>query len=267
MAILNGRLTRARGRVAEIEAAIAAMSVKATAGRARWSTSRICAARKKKPGDGMWRGESVLEIASLERMAALGQVDEVDASKIAVGQRVGLRLEAHPDKEYAGTVERVASLVQTESPESRVEDRQPGNQAGRAPIALLMRPAMRFRGRIEIARVPDVLAVPLAAIESTPAGPVVYKLSGGAPKARGSSSGAAVANPSRSPRVSTPATASLVRHRARGQAVRRIRRLPAGGLVSFAAAAGPGCGGGADGAVAGLLARPMPRRRGAGASR
>src|SRR5687767_15646110 len=111
-------------------------------------------------------------------MAARGQVDEVDASKVAVGQRVGLRLEAHPDKEYSGTVERVAPLVQTESPESRVK--VVGLEIRlHETDAVLMRPEMRFRGRIETARVRGVLQVPLAAIESTASGPVVTKLGAG----------------------------------------------------------------------------------------
>jgi HlyD family secretion protein len=173
------RLKRAEGRVAEIRASIVAMSVKA----AREGTvvyKQDWRGDKKKVGDGMWRGESVLEIASLERMAALGQVDEVDASKVAVGQRVGLRLEAHPDKEYPGTVVRVATLVQTESPESRVKVVSLDIKLGETD-AMLMRPGMRFRGRIEIARVPGVLQVPLAAVETTAAGPTVNKLAGRTP--------------------------------------------------------------------------------------
>jgi hypothetical protein len=176
MAILSGRLGRAKGRVAEIKAAIAAMSVKAT----REGTvvyKQDFRGEKKKPGDGMWRGESVLEIASLDKMAAVGQVDEVDASKVAVGQRVGLRLEAHPDKEYTGVVDRVASLVQTESPESRVKIVVLEIKLD-ATDPLLMRPAMRFRGRIEIARVPNVIQVPLTAIATTPAGPTIAKWNG-----------------------------------------------------------------------------------------
>ncbi|HEY0712001.1 MAG TPA: HlyD family efflux transporter periplasmic adaptor subunit [Polyangia bacterium] len=173
IAILTGRLRRAEGRVAEIRASIAAMAVKATrAGTVVYKQSWN--GEKKKAGDGMWRGESVLEIASLEKMGAVGQVDEVDASKVVVGQRVGLRLEAHPDKEYDGKVARVATLLQTESPESRVKVVTLDITLS-ATDALLMRPGMRFRGRIEIARLPGVVQVPLAAVESTAAGPVVTK--------------------------------------------------------------------------------------------
>jgi hypothetical protein len=179
LSVLESRLGRARERVEEIKSSIKAMSVKAVrAGTVVYKQD--FRGEKKKVGDGMWRGESVLEIASLEKMAAQGQVDEVDASKIAVGQRVGLRLEAHPDKEYAGTVERVATLVQTESPESRVKVVSLDIKLHETD-PVLMRPAMRFRGRIEIARVPGVLQVPLAAIESTASGPVVNRMAGGEP--------------------------------------------------------------------------------------
>jgi hypothetical protein len=129
---------------------------------------------KKTAGDSVWRGETPVEIASIQHMAAQGQVHEVDGSQVAVGQRVGLRLEASPDKEYRGVVEQVASLVQTESPESQI-------RVVRLDIklldtdTLLMRPGSRFRGRIEIARVKGVLQVPLSAIESAPGGPVVHK--------------------------------------------------------------------------------------------
>jgi multidrug efflux pump subunit AcrA (membrane-fusion protein) len=123
----------------------------------------------------------VLEIASLDRMAAEGQVDEVDASKVRVGQRVGLRLEAHPDVEYAGVVEKIATLVRTESPESRVKVAQLEIRLEKTD-PLIMRPGMRFRGRIEVSRVPGVLQVPLQAVKTTARGPLVMRLGGGDPR-------------------------------------------------------------------------------------
>lgn len=177
LGVLQSRLDRAEGRAAEIRAAIKAMAVKARrAGTIVYKQD--WRGEKKKVGDGMWRGESVLEIASLDRMAAQGQVDEVDASKVVVGQRVGLRLEAHPDKEYAGLVERVGTLVQTESPESRVRVVQLEIKLAETD-PLLMRPGMRFRGRIETGRTPGVLQIPLAAVQASAAGPRVMRMVGG----------------------------------------------------------------------------------------
>src|SRR4029077_5772679 len=59
---------------------------------------------KKKVGDSVWRMERVIEIPDLSRMNARGDVDEVDAGKVAVGQRVTIRLDAHPDEEFHGTI-------------------------------------------------------------------------------------------------------------------------------------------------------------------
>jgi hypothetical protein len=176
-AVLESRLRRALGRVNEVRAAIAQMSVRARrAGTVVYRQDGR--GEKKKVGDGTWRADLVMEIASLDRMAALGQVDEVDASRVSVGQRVGLRLEAHPEREYGGVVERVANLVQTESPESRVKVVQLDLRL-ETTDPLLMRPGMRFRGRIEIARTPGVLQIPLEAVRSAPTGPTVLRLAGG----------------------------------------------------------------------------------------
>jgi hypothetical protein len=181
LAILTGRLNRARERVKEYKEYIEAMKVKARrAGTVVYEQD--WRGEKKKPGDGSWRGETILEIAALDKMAAEGQVDEVDASKVSVGQRVGLRLEAHPDREYAGVVQEVGSLVRTESPESRVKIAELQLKLLETD-PMLMRPGMRFRGRIEIARLPGVLQVPLAALVSTPGGAVVDRLAGRATRA------------------------------------------------------------------------------------
>jgi HlyD family secretion protein len=176
--VLQSRLARARGRVAEVRSDIARMSVRA----GREGTvvyKQDFRGEKKKVGDGTWRAEPVMEVASLDRMAATGQVDEVDASRVSVGQRVGLRLEAHPEREYGGVVERVASLVQTESFESRVKVIVLDLRL-EATDPLLMRPGMRFRGRIEVSRIPGVLQIPLDAVRAAPTGPTVLRVAGGA---------------------------------------------------------------------------------------
>lgn len=177
LSILETRLAVARGHVDELRADLAAMSVKARrAGTVIYEQN--WRGEKKKVGDDAWRGETILEISALDKMAALGQVDEVDASHLTVGQRVGLRLEAHSEREYPGEVTRIADVVRRESPESRIKvvgldikllETDP----------MLMRPGMRFRGHIEIARVPSVLQIPLAAVVVTDRGAHVEKIDRG----------------------------------------------------------------------------------------
>lgn len=130
---------------------------------------------KKKVGDTCWRMERVIEIPDLARMMAKGEVDEADAGKISVGQRVIFNLDAHPDEEFAGTITEAGRTVQQQ-------------QGTRDPIKVLkvnialdrtdpakMRPGMRFHGTVELARAKNALLIPRSAVFVTASGPVAYR--------------------------------------------------------------------------------------------
>ncbi|MEK6373935.1 MAG: efflux RND transporter periplasmic adaptor subunit [Acidobacteriota bacterium] len=132
---------------------------------------------KKKVGDSVWRMERVVEIPDLARMMAKGEVDESDAGKVAVGQRVSVTLDAHPDEELHGTIKETARTVQ----------RQPGSSNTnklkilRVDIVLdktdpaKMRPGMRFHGTVELSRAKNAVLVPRNAVYLSPRGPVAYR--------------------------------------------------------------------------------------------
>ena len=130
---------------------------------------------KKKTGDTTWRMERVLEIPDLTRMQAKGEVDEVDAGRVAVGQRVSFRLDAHPDDIFYGTITAAGTTVQQK-------------QNTRDPLKVLrvdikldktdpakMRPGMRFKGTVELQRIKAALTVPRRAVFISERGPVVYR--------------------------------------------------------------------------------------------
>ena len=160
------RLTSARdlaaSKVKEIQEAIQSMTVRAPrAGtvilKADWR------GEKPKIGDQMWRGRSVLEIPDLEHLRATVSIDEADIGRVAPGQSVSFRLDAYPDIEYHATVARIRTAVQ---PKSRNDPRK----IVKAQLELeqtdgeRMRPGMRLRGRIEIERFEDRIAVPQDAV-------------------------------------------------------------------------------------------------------
>jgi HlyD family secretion protein len=130
---------------------------------------------KKKVGDTCWKRERAIEIPNLNKMMAKGEVDEVDAGRVAVGQRVSFRLDAHPDEIFRGTITSAAQTVQQK-------------QGSNDPLKVMhvdialdrtdpaeMRPGMRFKGTVELSRTRDVLLIPRSAVVATDDGPIVHR--------------------------------------------------------------------------------------------
>jgi multidrug resistance efflux pump len=130
---------------------------------------------KRKVGDSVWKAERVIEIPSLAKMKATGEVDEADAGRVAVGQRVTFRLDAHPDDEFAGTITSAGRTVQQK-------------QGTRDPVKVLrveisldrtdpakMRPGMRFLGTVELSRAKHALLIPREAVFISDNGPIAYR--------------------------------------------------------------------------------------------
>ena len=131
---------------------------------------------KKRVGDTAWRRDRILEIADLTLMMARGVVDEADAGRLVVGQRVELRLDAYPDVTFGGAIRKLATTVQRKTRNSPL-------RVVRVDIDLdetdedRMRPEMRFRGTIEVERHTNVLLAPMGAIRQAASTATVYRRS------------------------------------------------------------------------------------------
>jgi HlyD family secretion protein len=170
--LLEGQRSRAQGRVEALQAVVAAMTVVAPQdGVVIYKTSWND--QKKKIGDSVSFMETVLSLPDLSEMKAVGDVDEADAGRVAVGQKVAFRLEAKPDLDLSGRILKIARSVRRKS------WRLPFN-VYKVEIALdrtepaFMRPAMRLRGEIETGRVSGVTVVPREAVFLRDSGPIVW---------------------------------------------------------------------------------------------
>ncbi|HUP66562.1 MAG TPA: efflux RND transporter periplasmic adaptor subunit [Thermoanaerobaculia bacterium] len=159
--------------VADMQDQIGKMSVKAPrAGTVVYVTN--WRSEKKKVGDNVWRMEKVIEIPDLRSMMANGEVDESDAGKVQMGQRLTLKLDAHPDEEFGGSITAINKTVQRQSPQTPLK-------VLKIEIALdktdteRMRPGMRFRARLETGRAKNVLLIPHDAVHTTADGPVAMR--------------------------------------------------------------------------------------------
>jgi HlyD family secretion protein len=173
---LSQKRDRAAGRVREMEAAIHQMTVAAP----RTGTVVYVAegnGEKKKVGDSCWRGQSVLELPDLRAMRAEGEIDEADAGRAAVGQRVTLRLDAHPDDAFTGRVRAIGGAVRSKSDVNPLKVVKLVIDLDRTDPQL-MRPGMRFTGTVEIERASRSLVAPAEAVFNRPEGPMVYRRRG-----------------------------------------------------------------------------------------
>lgn len=168
---LGSQRDRAAGRVASLRESIERMTVRAPQDgivvyKTGWRDE------KKKVGDTVWWGEKLIALPDLTRLRGEGDVDEADGGAIAPGQRVTLRLEALPDRDFEATVARIGRAVRRKSP--RVPSKVFRVELAMAKPDPALRPAMRFRGEIEIARHPAVLQIPREAVFFRATGPVVH---------------------------------------------------------------------------------------------
>lgn len=164
---------RAAGRVVAIQDAISRMTVAAPrAGTvvqiADWRDER------RKVGDTLWRTDPVMEIPDLSRMMAVGQVDEADSGRLALGQRITLKLDAHPDVEFSGTLSRIAQAVERKTPIS-LEKVVSVEVALDTTDRMRMRPGMRFVGKVEVGRVRSTVLAPAVAVVATTHGPTALR--------------------------------------------------------------------------------------------
>jgi HlyD family secretion protein len=172
--LLESKLREASTMVADTQRSIGAMTVVAPRdGTIVYVTD--WRGEKSKVGDNVWKAKRIIEIPDLTRMKAEGEVDEVDAGRVAVGQRVTLRLDSHPDEELRGTIVSAGRTVQAK------KGTQDPLKVLRVDIKLdrtdpaKMRPGMRFAGTIELGRAKSAVLIPREAIFLGPKGPFVHR--------------------------------------------------------------------------------------------
>lgn len=114
----------------------------------------------------------VATLPDLRRMITKTYVNEVDISKVAVGQRVEIGVDAFPDKKYTGQVFEVANIgEQMRNSNSKVfEVKIEVNE-----YDSILRPAMTTKNVIITDEIEDVIYVPLEAIHSLDSVQYVYK--------------------------------------------------------------------------------------------
>lgn len=118
----------------------------------------------------------VATLPDLTKMESITYVNEIDIRTLAVGQPVTLTLDSDPTKQLTGKVTRVANVGE-ERPNTDAKVFEVRITVEQSDTTL--RPGMTTANRIETLRVPDVLFVPLEAVNTEDGVPFVYRRRGG----------------------------------------------------------------------------------------
>lgn len=118
---------------------------------------------------------TVATLPDLTQMESVTYVNEIDVRKIAPGQTVGISLDADPTKQLTGTVTDVANVGE-ERPNSDAKVFEVKIVVDQADTTL--RPGMTTGNAILTRDEPDVLYIPIEAVNSEQGVPFVYKASG-----------------------------------------------------------------------------------------
>ena len=110
-------------------------------------------------------GTPIADVADMRDVHIEAGIDEIDISKIAVGQQAAIRAEAYPEKVYTGEVVRIA-------PEARVEQNVTlFDVVVRVEnIDANLKSGMNATVEVVIVEQPDLLTIPMAALQSASAG-------------------------------------------------------------------------------------------------
>lgn len=105
----------------------------------------------------------VAELPDLSKMISVAYVNEVDISKVREGQIVNLTIDAFPEKKFSGQIISVANIGQElKNQEAKVfEITIEVDQEDE-----VMRPAMTTTNKIQIYEYPDVISIPIDALQN-----------------------------------------------------------------------------------------------------
>lgn len=160
--INQAEVERLTAEVKERKNAISAMKVKAPKD---GIVVYIPGNEQKKPanGDSVFMADKLIELPNLNKMIVKTTIAENDVSRISIGQKVAIELDAIQDKTFWGKVSALGQVV-------RVKSRQEPSKVYDATITIdnpdveLMRPGMAARLKIQEQQLTDVVSVPLKSI-------------------------------------------------------------------------------------------------------
>lgn len=126
--------------------------------------------------DQLWGGSSIASLPDLSKMQAVGDVNEVDVSKVKKGLKTLVRLDAFPDRTFHGTIASVGTIGQQ-------NDRSAGIKTFEVDVDIeetdpILKPGMTTSVEIVVETVPASMYIPLESVFAKDGKMLAYVVSG-----------------------------------------------------------------------------------------
>jgi multidrug efflux pump subunit AcrA (membrane-fusion protein) len=139
------------------------------------ASSPMGPAQEFRSGDRAWPGAQILELPDLTSIHLASRIDEADRGQLKTTQTATIRVDAVPDREYAGTVDDISMLARVDFssgwPPSKNFDLKLAIKDGDTRL----KPGMSAVARIAVGRIPNMLLVPAGAVFTSGGRSVVYR--------------------------------------------------------------------------------------------
>jgi hypothetical protein len=115
-------------------------------------------------GETVWPRMTVIKIPDLSEMESIIKVNEIDAAKITLGDRVSLRLDAFEEQVYSGRIFNIAPLADKadSEEESHIKDYEVVINIDETDQTV--KPGMSTKVRIILDEIPNSMYVPIGAV-------------------------------------------------------------------------------------------------------
>ena len=127
-----------------------------------------------KEGDRAWTGASIAEIPDLSQMRLDLKLEEVDRGKIKLGQKIKVRVDAIPDKEFSATLDWISPIAAVIWKGMGLTEKLFPARATLAKLDPRLRPGMTGSAEIVIEDYSNVLLIPARASFLSNGKPAVY---------------------------------------------------------------------------------------------
>ncbi len=131
-----------------------------------------------KPGDKAWAGAQILELPDLSSVHLMSHIDESDRGQLKMGQTATIRVDAVPDRAYAGTIADISVLARVDFSAGWPPPKNFDLTMAITDADTRLRPGMSGVARIAVGKIPDQLLLPSSAVFPSEGRLIVYRRAG-----------------------------------------------------------------------------------------